>query len=101
MGLARFSEFVSSLRVNSKALKASFFARRTGLVKNVLNVLYKEGFICGFFASDSRQLDVSLKYFNNRPVINTVKTFTSPGHSIYYSRNKIFRNFGPFSSETL
>src|SRR5690625_1513562 len=100
MGLVRFSEFVSNLRVNSKALKIAFCARRTGLVKNVLGVLYKEGFIGGFFAEDSRKLNVSLKYFNNRPVINTVKTFTSPGHSVFYSRDKIFRDFGPFSSET-
>lgn len=100
MGLIRFSEFVSNLRVNSKALKAAFFARRTGIVKNVLGVLYQEGFISGFFAEDSRRLSVSLKYFNNRPVVNKVKIFTRPGHSIFYSRDQIFRDFGPFSSET-
>lgn len=100
MGLIRFSEFVSNLRVNSKAAKVSFFARRTGIVKNVLNVLYKEGFISGFFAEDSRQLSISLKYFNNRPVINKVKIITRPGHSVFYSRAQMFRNFGPFSPET-
>lgn len=99
MGLFKFAAFISSLRVNVKAAKKFFKVPRSRLVKRTLGVLYREGLIGGYRASGSKSFDVSLKYFNGKPVFNDIRIFSKPGHSTSYSRKEIFRKFNSFSPE--
>ncbi|NVJ51085.1 MAG: 30S ribosomal protein S8 [Gammaproteobacteria bacterium] len=54
---------------------------------NVCNVLKEEGFITDYSVSEEagnkRTLSVQLKYFQGRPVIDTLKRVSRPGLRIY------------------
>lgn len=59
----------------------------------VLDVLKSEGYIRAFEVQDVRKgiknILVSLKYFEGRPVITTIKRVSKPGRRVYSGKNDI------------
>lgn len=57
----------------------------------ILNVLYKEGYILGyqFLSSDSNLIQVSLKYINSVAVIKKIKIFSKVSKKIYCNLNML------------
>ena len=61
--------------------------------ENFLKILWDEGFISGYRINpgNKKNCEIFLKYKNNRPVINSIKLITKPGHKIYYSSKQIWK----------
>lgn len=59
----------------------------------ILNFLYKEGFINGFFMTKNNLIYVKLKYYQNEHVFNSYKRLSVPGRRRYYSVDKLVANF--------
>lgn len=56
----------------------------------LLNLLYKNGFIQGYYYNNiNNKVIVLLKYFNNKPVINLIYRVSKPGHKIYWTLSKL------------
>ena len=57
------------------------------LRRNVLDVLEAEGFIRGYaeveHAGNKPEIEISLKYFEGRPVIKEIKRISKPGRRVY------------------
>ena len=55
---------------------------------NVLDVLHREGYIRGFEIIEDamgKQLEISLKYFDGKPVIKEISRVSKPGMRVYSS----------------
>lgn len=54
---------------------------------DILSVLQKEGYIEGYICEDVRpgvkDLLITLKYFDSKPVIQLIRRVSKPGHRIY------------------
>jgi small subunit ribosomal protein S8 len=59
--------------------------------KSIAEVLKAEGYIKDYSATESAksELTVSLKYFDGRPVISTIKRVSKPGLRIYKSKDEL------------
>lgn len=62
--------------------------RLTKFSLNLLWVLYKEGLISDFKINQkTKKIDVKLKYFNNRPLIQKISLLSRPSLQLYSSYN--------------
>ena len=73
--------------------------RQSNLVKNVLDIMKKEGFIEDFGPSEKNKyfFNIKLKYYNNMPVITGLKRISKLGRRVYVSVKDIpsvYNNFG-------
>lgn len=75
-------DMVSRLRVAAKARRKSVDVLNTKLSLNVLDVLYKNGVIRGFFIVDSGKVRVFLKYYQNKPVFFNMLLVSTPGRKV-------------------
>ncbi len=80
----------NGIKFKSKYVKV----KRNKLTMEVLNLLYKNGFINGFFCSEQNPYDifVYLKYVNSKPVFKKFKYFSKPSRMIYCSALEIKKN---------
>jgi len=58
----------------------------------ILNVLYEEGYIRGYKQLNFKELEVHLKYYIDKPVIQNIKRISKPGRRVYYSTKDIQNN---------
>ncbi len=73
--------------------------RKSGLVKNILDIMKKEGFIEDFNVSEKNPyfFTVNLKYYNGKSVITGIKRVSKLGRRIYVSHKnlpRVYNNFG-------
>ncbi len=65
------------------------------LRRRVLDVLESEGFIRGYteveHAGNKPEFEISLKYFEGRPVIKEIKRISKPGRRVYSQASKLPR----------
>jgi len=73
-------------------IKNGYFAKRNGIFVlyskqniSVLNLLYKEGFINGFFLTTQGTIYVKLKYYRNDFLFKGYKIISTPGRRVYYN----------------
>ena len=61
--------------------------------KELLNILWDEGFILGYKLSSKNpnKLKIFLKYQNGNPVIKLIKTISKPRLRIYYSVKNLWK----------
>ncbi|MGB9599759.1 MAG: 30S ribosomal protein S8 [Myxococcota bacterium] len=62
--------------------------------ESILEVMTNEGFINGFRVvkrGEKKYIYVSLKYYNNDPVISEIRCFSTPGRRMYIGYDKIRR----------
>jgi small subunit ribosomal protein S8 len=59
----------------------------------ILHILENEGFIESFSVSDEKPYEilVTLKYFNEQPVIHTIKTISRPGQRFYVDWSSLWK----------
>lgn len=66
--------------------------------QNILNVLKQEGFIEDFsvveLGNNKKDLSISLKYFNNAPVIKEIKRVSKPSLRVYVGKDELPKVFG-------
>jgi small subunit ribosomal protein S8 len=76
-------DMISRLRVAAKARYKSVDVLCTKLSLDVLEVLYKNGLIRGFYISNCGSIRVFLKYYQNKPVYFDMKLVSSPGRRVF------------------
>ena len=59
---------------------------------NVLNILYKNGIIYNFKV-EGREINVSLKYLQNRPVFYSIKVISKPGKRVFWTLGQLSLNY--------
>lgn len=82
------ADMLTRIRNGSKASHASVSMPDSRIKREIADVLQKEGYIRGFSnSSDSGKpiLSIDLKYYQGRPVIDTLERVSKPGRRVYRS----------------
>lgn len=76
------ADFVSRMRLGSRSHYQSIKVRRNNLSFALLQLLYKNGVIRGFFC-EQLTIKVFLKYYHGRPTLRKIKLITRPSSRAY------------------
>ena len=82
------ADMLTRIRNASNASHASVSMPDSRIKREIADVLQKEGYIRGFSSSsDSGKpiLSIDLKYYQGRPVIDTLERVSKPGRRVYRS----------------
>ncbi len=78
-------------------IKNGFLSKKTKIIQqnskqsiNVLNILVNEGFIKSYKINSKNQIEVFLKYKNNKSVINEIKRISKPGKRLYLKNKDLY-----------
>ena len=82
-----FTRVRNALAVSKKTVKMPFSTIKSAIA----NVLVNEGYIKSWrqenVGNNKTELEIELKYFNNQPVINSLKRVSKPSLRIYHSKD--------------
>ena len=81
---------ISSINNGQLAKKAFVVQSSKKLSKEILNILWDEGFILGYKESFN-SLKIYLKYHKGFPAISLIKTLSKPSLRIYLSSNQLWK----------
>jgi small subunit ribosomal protein S8 len=79
---------------NGQQSKHSFILqKRKKICEEILKILWNEGLILGYRIDSKNitKLKIFLKYTNNKPVINSIKSVSKPSRRIYYSSKQLWK----------
>jgi small subunit ribosomal protein S8 len=78
-------------------IKNGFLSKKTKIIQqnskqsiNILNILVNEGFIKSYKINSKNQIEVYLKYKNNKSVINEIKRMSKPGKRLYLKNKDLY-----------
>ncbi len=78
-------------------IKNGFLSKKTKIIQqnskqsiNILNILVNEGFIKSYKINSKNQIEVFLKYKNNKSVINEIKRISKPGKRLYLKNKDLY-----------
>nr|YP_009167026.1 ribosomal protein S8 [Pythium insidiosum]YP_009167068.1 ribosomal protein S8 [Pythium insidiosum]BAS30587.1 ribosomal protein S8 [Pythium insidiosum]BAS30629.1 ribosomal protein S8 [Pythium insidiosum] len=78
-------------------IKNGFLSKKTKIIQqnskqsiNVLNILLNEGFIKSYKINSKNQIEVYLKYKNNKSVIHEIKRLSKPGKRLYIKNKDLY-----------
>ncbi len=78
-------------------IKNGFLSKKTKIIQqnskqsiNVLNILVNEGFIKSYKINSKNQIEIYLKYKNNKSVINEIKRESKPGKRLYIKNKDLY-----------
>ncbi len=102
---SRLADTVARIKNGYKAGLLYIKVLNSKMVKNVLQVLQNEGFIDSFFINNDsittngvvKELDVKLRYVDNKPALHSMKLISKPGRKLYIKNgemNFILNRFG-------
>jgi|SRR5690348_15556270 small subunit ribosomal protein S8 len=77
------SNMISIIKVGSIAKHLVVTVRNSKLCINILNVLYRLGYIRGFSIENKKCVKVFLKYIDNKPIIRNIDVISTPGRRTY------------------
>ena len=77
------SDMLTRIRNGQSVRKLIVKQRNTKVCIGVFNILWEEGFIRGFSINTLGEVEISLKYYNNLPVIKIIERISKPGRRIY------------------
>ena len=85
------ADMLTRIRNGQAAAKADVAMPASNMKQAIAKVLKDEGYIKDFAVSDDAkaQLTVSLKYFEGRPVIESIKRVSRPGLRIYKNKDEL------------
>jgi small subunit ribosomal protein S8 len=85
------ADMLTRIRNGQSAAKADVSMPASKMKQAIAKVLKDEGYIKDFAVSDGPKADmtVSLKYFEGRPVIESIKRVSRPGLRIYKNRDEL------------
>jgi small subunit ribosomal protein S8 len=85
------SDMLTRVRNAQKATKVNVVMPSSSQKVNIATVLQNEGFISGFKVSDGtkKELTIELKYYQGKPVIESIKRISRPGLRIFRSKNDL------------
>ncbi len=86
-------DMLTRIRNGQKAQKQNISAPYARMHEAVCKVLKEEGYIRDFevisLDNNKKELKISLKYFQGRPVIQTLKRLSTPGRRFYSKSREI------------
>ena len=78
-------------------IKNGFLSKKTKIIQqnskqsiNILNILVNEGFIKSYKINSKNQIEIFLKYKNNKSVINEIKRLSKPGKRLYIKNKDLY-----------
>lgn len=85
------ADMLTRIRNGQSAAKADVVMPASNMKQAIANVLKNEGYIKDFAVSDDvkAEMTVSLKYFDERPVIDSIKRVSRPGLRIYKNKDEL------------
>lgn len=85
------SDMLTRVRNAQKATKVNVVMPSSSQKVNIATVLQNEGFISGFKVSDGtkKELTIELKYYQGKPVIESIKRISRPGLRIFRSKDDL------------
>lgn len=90
------SNLFSSIKNGYLSKKTKISQRNTNQNKIILNLLIREGFIKSYRISSKINLEIFLKYKNNKPVLTNIKRISKPGRRIYMKNKDMFIKYHQF-----
>ncbi len=91
------ADMLTRIRNGQRAGKVSVSMPSSRLKQSIANVLKDEGYIADFSEQDEDgkpSLNVSLKYYDGQPVIDTLKRISRPGLRIYKAKDDLPKVMG-------
>jgi len=85
------SDMLTRIRNAQQRTRDSVIVVASRHIADILRVLDEEGFIAGFEPINERQIQVGLKYMNNKPVIEMIQRASRPGVRLYKKHDEIPR----------
>ena len=86
------AEFVTRMRVASKSHWKSVKILKSNFILQIINLLYKEGFIRGFLIlKNEDNILVFLKYYKNKASYYSLFLISKPGRRVYWSLDFLSR----------
>jgi small subunit ribosomal protein S8 len=87
------ADLLTRIRNGQTAAKAEVAMPASKMKESIVKVLKDEGYIKDYSVSDDAkpELTVKLKYFEGRPVIDTIKRVSRPGLRIYKNKDELPR----------
>lgn len=83
------SDIATRIRNGYLAYKNTISSPASKLRVAILDILKEEGYISGYSKNKAENgienLEIALKYFNQKPVIETIEVVSKPGRRIYAS----------------
>ncbi len=85
------SDMLTRVRNAQKATKVNVVMPSSSQKVNIAMVLKNEGYITDFRVSDGvkRELTIDLKYYQGKPVIESIKRISRPGLRIFRSKDEL------------
>jgi small subunit ribosomal protein S8 len=86
------ADMLTRVRNAQKAHKLDVAMSATKLKTAIAEVLKSEGYILGYKTEEidnKKQLMLSLKYYNGKPVIENIRRISRPGLRVYRDKNKL------------
>lgn len=86
------ADMLTRIRNGQRANKVSVSFSASKKKTAILEVLQSEGYITGFATDNSTakpETEVSLKYYQGKPVISTIKRVSRPGLRIFKGKDEI------------
>ncbi|MDJ0834347.1 MAG: 30S ribosomal protein S8 [Gammaproteobacteria bacterium] len=85
------SDMLTRIRNAQKAAKVSVTMPSSNQKENIAKVLQDEGYILGYSTSGDtkKELNIELKYFQGKPVIEEIKRVSRPGLRIFKSKDEL------------
>lgn len=90
------ADMLTRIRNGQRALKSSIVMPASKLKASIARVLQSEGYIAGFQVSEGvkPELEITLKYFEGRAVIEKIQRVSRPGLRVYKKNNQLPRVMG-------
>ena len=86
------ADMLTRIRNGQATRKASVTMPSSKLKLSIARVLKDEGYVAGFAETEvegKKQLEVGLKYFEGKPVIEFIRRVSRPGLRIYRGHNEL------------
>lgn len=86
------ADMLTRIRNASRAGHATVGFQYSRIKEEILNILKREGFIADFKVKtegNKRDIAVTLKYFEKKPVIRSIERVSTPGRRIYVTRDDL------------
>jgi len=85
------ADMLTRIRNGQSASKAEVTMPASNMKQSIAKVLKDEGFISDYSVSEDAkaEMSVSLKYYDGKPVIDTIQRMSRPGLRIYKNKDEL------------
>nr|YP_010394022.1 ribosomal protein S8 [Hyaloperonospora arabidopsidis]DAZ88030.1 TPA_asm: ribosomal protein S8 [Hyaloperonospora arabidopsidis] len=90
------SNLFSKIKNGYLAKKSKISHQKSKQSINILNIFIKEGFIKSYKINSKNQLDIYLKYRQNKAVISEIKRLSKPGKRLYITNKNLYQKKSGF-----